>query len=151
MHPSRPSRLPQLAALLCLSSLAGAQIIRGGDLVATNYGTPGLFRIEPNATVTQIAGSSQLKGPAGVIVTRKREIVLVDYSANTLLKWDQNGAMSTIAGSLGGPVRVTEDLDGNFLVVALSPNALLRVTPGGAVTTLIPKGTLGRLWDVAVD
>ena len=146
------ARLPHLClSLATLVALGNAQLFQGGDLIATNYGPAGLYRIQQNGTVTQIAGTSQLAGPAGVIVTRKREIVLVDFTANALLKFDRNGVKSTIAGSLGGPLRVTEDLDGNFLVSSNSARTILRVTPQGAVSTLIPTTGFVRPLDVAID
>ena len=138
-------------ALALAPGMATAQLYKGGDLVATNYSPAGLFRIEPTGAITQLLGPAQLAGPAGVIVTRAREIVLVDFTANSLLKLDRNGVLTPIAGSLGGPLRVTEDLDGAFLVASNTSRTILRVTPQGAVTTLIPTAGFTRPLDVAID
>jgi hypothetical protein len=142
------------AVLVCLPvhSLT-AQAVRGGDLVVTDFAAPGsVFRVDTAGNVQTLHSGAPLAGPAGIAVARNRDVLVTDFNTNSLLRIDaQTGAIAPVAGGLGGPLRVVEMLDGDFAVTSSSGRSVLRVTPGGVVSTIAGGAPMNRPFSVAVD
>ena len=81
-------------------------------------------------------------------------LVLQAYTQDLLLHVTPTGAMVTIAdmGSAGSPTGIDIDQDGTY-VVSSTDNHLRRITPGGAITTIIslPVTIFDRNSDVTRD
>ena len=135
---------------LTLTLSLPAQVVRGGDLITTNYGSPAtVFRVDGAGAVTSLYTGSPLSGPSGITVAANQDVIVADYSTNSLLRISaQTGGVTTIATNLGGPLRVVEDFAGDFLVTA--GNGLRRVTPAGVVTT-VATAPMVRPFGVALD
>lgn len=147
-----PPLVAALLSILPLTSLT-AQVVRGGDLVTTNYGTPAaVFRVDHTGAVTTLLAGAPLAGPAGVTVLRSRDILVADFTSNSLVRIDaQTGLPTVVAGGLGGPLRLAEMADGDYVVTSNSGHSLLRVTPAGLVTTLASGPLFNRPFGVSVD
>jgi hypothetical protein len=139
-------------ATLPLSALP-AQAVRGGDLLVTDFASPGtVFRVDVAGNVQTLHSGAPLAGPAGITVARNRDVLVADFNTNSLLRIDaQTGAITTVASALGGPLRVVEMADGDFAVTSNSGRSVLRVTPGGAVSTLASGAPLNRPFGVSLD
>lgn len=144
--------------MVCVGAASelAAQALRGGDLVTTNLAGPAaVFRIDASGSVTTLLAGSPLVAPSGITALRTRDVVVADYSASSLVRIDAaTGAASTVATGLAAPLRVCEDLDGNFIVTSSTGRSLLRVTPAGQVTTVVSASTsvlLVRPFGVACD
>ncbi len=137
-------------ALLFLALCLPAQVVRGGDLITTNYGSPAsVFRVDGFGAVTTLYSGAPLSGPSGITVAANHDVIVADYNTNSLLRISaQTGQLSTVASNLGGPLRVVEDFDGTFLVTA--GNGLRRVTPAGVVTT-VATAPMVRPFGVGLD
>ncbi|MBK8977378.1 MAG: hypothetical protein IPM29_15815 [Planctomycetes bacterium] len=147
----RPRFVTLCLPAVALAAALPAQLVRGGDLVVADYGLPGVFRVEPNGTITQLPDGGLLGGPSGIAVTRLGEIAVTDFPANSLVLIPPLGAPRVVASGLRSPIRVAEDVDGTFLVASLGNNAVLRVTRGGQVTTVAPMPSGSRPFGVTPD
>ncbi len=136
-----------------IPSLLPAQVVRGGDLVTTNYSSPSaVFRVDHLGNVTTLHAGAPLSGPAGITVAQNRDVIVADFGSSSLVRIDATtGAASVIAGGLGGPLRVAELRDGDFVVTSNSGRSLLRVTPAGAVTTLASGAPFNRPFGVMTE
>lgn len=134
-----------------------------------------VVRFTPNGTSTTFAGSAtpgnadgpgataQFDSPGGVAVDRTGTVYVADTNNRTIRRITPAGVVSTLAGAAGQsgsvdgsgaaarfalPRGLAFDLAGNLLVA--DGNALRRITPAGAVTTLA-RGTaiIGMAADAA--
>lgn len=143
----------QLLSWSLLLAPISAQAIRGGDLVLCDAATPpAVLRIDASGNVLPLHSGAPLTSPAGLAVASDRDVLVLDFNTSSLLRIDaQTGAIAPVASGLGGPLRVVEMLDGDFAVTSNTGHSVLRVTPGGTVTTLASGLPLNRPFGVALD
>lgn len=143
--------------LLCSFVLAAAalpaQVLSGGDLVVTDYASPGsVYRVDGNGVATPLWSGSPLQGPSGVTTTHDGDVVVADYPTSSLHRIRrQNGQISTIATGISGPIRVKQLQDGDFVVTSLPTRSVLRVTPAGVVTPIYTGAPLVRPFGMCID
>jgi len=131
-----------------------AQNLRGGDLVVCNLGSPYVFKVWSNGSVSVLATPPYVAGPSGVIGDRDGSLVVCDTQLNQLIRISPAGPITTIAQNLSVPLRVMVDRDGSYLVTVVSSTSLIdRVARDGTVTPFLPAGAGGmrRAFHVMLD
>jgi streptogramin lyase len=142
-----------LPVLALLTSFATAQVVRGGDLITTDYNSPyAVWRVDHTGAVTSVLSGGLLNGPSGICCARNRDIIVANANNSTLIRIDANtGAATQFASGLGTPLRVCEMMDGDFAVTSATGHSVLRVTPAGIVTTLASGAPFNRPYGVTAD
>lgn len=141
-----------ILALLAIPMTQGdarSQLFQGGDLLATDFGSTRLLRIDPNGTVTPIYTGAPLVGPSGCTMSRDGDLIVADFNTQTLHRFTRLGALTPIATGVPAPIRVAADHDGSFVVTDLTNGNLRRVTASGSQSVIRPG--LARPFGVAVD
>jgi DNA-binding beta-propeller fold protein YncE len=134
-----------------LSSVACAQMPRGGDYVAIDASaTPRVLVVAPSGAVTTLHQGAPLAQPSGIAVTSTGAVLVADFSG-TLYRIDAPGVVVPVASGLSGPIRVALDRNGDALVAELSAARVSRVTPQGVVTPVFSGAPLVRPFGLAVD
>jgi hypothetical protein len=130
-----------------------AQVVNGGDLVVTNFGSPAaVFRVDAGGNVLTVLSGAPLSGPAGLTMANNRDVIVADFNSSTLVRINAiTGAPIVFASSLGGPLRVCKAGDRDYAVTSNTSRAVLRVTPSGVVTTIASGPPLNRPFGVAAD
>jgi uncharacterized delta-60 repeat protein len=135
----------------------------GNVYVADNY-NDAIRKVTPAGVVTTLAGSpgnpgsangtgsaARFDAPAGVAVDSSGHVYVGDRSNHTIRKITPAGVVTTLAGSAGSfgstnatgsaarfyfPAGVAVDAAGNVYVADTYNDAIRRITPAGAVTTI---------------
>jgi streptogramin lyase len=143
-----------LALATCLFlAPATAQVVRGGDLIATDFNTPyTVYRLDHTGAVTPLLTGPLLSGPSGICNARNRDVIIANANNSTLLRIDATtGNAVSFATGLALPLRVCEMQDGDFAVTSSTGRSVLRVTPGGNVTPLATFSAPNRPYGVTCD
>jgi hypothetical protein len=136
-----------------------------------------VFKVDHSGILTRVAGTgiagysgdngpataAQLKLPSGVAVDASGSVYIADAGNSRVRKVTPDGTITTLAGDGtygysgdGGPATAAQlqwptgvgvDAAGDVYIADSDANALRRVTPGGAITTV----AVGSGWSVAVD
>jgi sugar lactone lactonase YvrE len=153
-----------------------------GNLYVADQGNNAIYKITPAGTVTILAGTglagyvngagtiARFNSPQGIAVDAAGNIYVADRNDNMIRKVTPAGIVSTFAGTGGyaltdgdgptvatfnRPVGVAVDAAGNVYVTDQGNTALRKITPAGAVTTLIGNTTttalLNTLSGIAID
>jgi streptogramin lyase len=132
-----------------------------GKVLVADFSARQVFRIDPAGAsphaCTPLLTASPLVGPWDVAVAPEltpfdpNPILVADSATHKIYRVDPADGSSLDlwpALTFDGPVAVTRDLDGNYLV--LEPTRIQRVTPGG-VKSLVTTVTGGDLVGIVVD
>jgi uncharacterized protein (TIGR03437 family) len=158
------------AANAALASPFGAAVDPGGNLLIADYGNMRVRKVAPNGTITTMAGngayrfsgdngpalSAALDNPEGLTVDRGGNLYFADTANNRVRKVAANGTIGTVAGNgldgfsgdnvtaaasaLSEPGDVSVDGAGNLYIAASGGNRILKVSPGGTLTTVAGNG-----------
>ena len=136
---------------------------RQGNVYVADYNNNAIRRISPTGAVTTIAGggkagsadgsgsAARFNGPNSIAIDDGGNLLITDSGSNTVRKMTPGGVVSTLAGSAGVPGSqdgtgtaarfsypwgVALDRKGNLYVADSGNNAIRKVTPAGAVTTI---------------
>lgn len=146
------------AALSGISSVAPAP--DGGMFVAS---TTVIYRVRPDGTVQRIAGSvvggaggdggpalsATLDHVSSLTPSPDGSLYFVQPFANVIRRIDDRGVITRVAsGSLRFPTGLARAADGSLLVADAGNERIVRVSPGGATTTL--ASTTGADGSIAV-
>ncbi|HWG76325.1 MAG TPA: NHL repeat-containing protein [Steroidobacteraceae bacterium] len=141
-----------------------------GNVFVADHDNNQVRKITPAGAVTTLAGSGEkgdadgsgraatFDGPEGVAVDKSGNVYVADYGNNAIRKITPAGVVTTLAGlgapgnadgtgsaaSFNGPEGVAVDNSGNVYVADYGNNAIRKVTPAGAVTTLAGSGAQGN-------
>jgi len=154
----------------------GVAVDVSGNVYVADTENDTIRKITQNGVVTTLAGTPDAKGsadgtgstalfilPMGVAVDGAGNIYVADYGDSTIRKVTPAGVVTTLAGNAGNigsadgtgsaalfglPQGVAVDSAGNVYVADASNDAIRKITPGGAVTTLagvprVPGGADG--------
>jgi hypothetical protein len=130
-------------------------------------------RVSIDGTITTVAGDGSfssggdggpataagLVDPSGVAYTSDGGYLIGDTSNNRVRKVDQGGTITTVAGTgtagfggdggaataaqLNGPIHVSDELDGGFVITDRMNHRVRRVSPSGMITTVAGTGAVG--------
>lgn len=142
----------------------GAAQDRAGNLYVADAGNHTIRKVASDGTVTTLAGSAGTSGsadgtaakarfssPSGVSLDSRGNVYVADRGNHTVRKITPSGAVTTVAGSAeksgradgGGavarfnsPTGVAVDMLDNVYVADTGNHVILRIIPGGEVTTL---------------
>ncbi|MBK9387673.1 MAG: hypothetical protein IPN34_22900 [Planctomycetes bacterium] len=141
---------PWSIVALC-SSLAVAQMPRGGDYVAVDSAlVPRVVVVTPSGVVTTLHQGPPLAQPSGIAATNDGRVLVADFSG-TLYRIDAPGVVVPVRSGLAGPIRVAVDRNGDYLVADLTAARVSRITPQGAISTVHAGAPFVRPFDLAVD
>ena len=138
-----------------------------GELWLSDTNSHTVRRIQPDGTVTTVAGAKSSTGtsdgqgssarfyyPRGLDVGPARNVYIADYNNHRIRKLTQAGVVSTLAGSTAGyadgkgaaaklyrPVGIAVDDEGLVFVAEYQNHRIRRVTLDGTVTTLAGSGS----------
>lgn len=144
-------------------------IDKNGNLYVADYGNNLIRKIEPNATVTTLAGGgpgtavngpgsvASFKNPQGVAVDAAGNVYVADAGNNQIRKITSIGLVSTFAGSgvagaedgaalsasFSRPSGIAVDQGGTVFVADAANNLIRKITPAGQVSVLAGSGTAG--------
>ena len=138
-----------------------------GSLLVTQWWACLLRRVDPNGTITTVAGTgtpgyssdgvpsalAALNGPSGVAVDAEGGVVFADFNNNRVRRIDTDGTIRTVLGSgergrsidgtpaqdalVANPTGVATARDGSIYVADYSNNRILRVTQKGQTSTVL--------------
>jgi hypothetical protein len=140
--------------VLALVFVSGGAVFSG--FAQPNYATPFSFSTFAGkagyaGTNDGTGGGARFDDPAGVAVDTNGNVFVADSYNDTIRKITPSGVVSTVAGSPGNdgfqdgtgqgalfsnPSGVTVDSLGNIYVADTGNNAVRKITPGGAVSTI---------------
>ncbi|HWW20937.1 MAG TPA: immunoglobulin domain-containing protein [Steroidobacteraceae bacterium] len=147
----------------------GVAVDPSGNLYVADTGNDTIRLIQPNGTVSTIAGTAgnvgnsdgtgntaSFNAPGGIATDAAGNVYIADTGNNTIRKMTPAGAVSTLAGTAGvvgsqdgtgagarfnAPEGLTVDAAGNVFVADTLNNTIREITPTGVVTTI--AGTAG--------
>jgi len=137
-----------------------------GNVYVADTGNNTIRKITPGGLVSTLAGTAgtagtangqgtaaSFNGPSGIAVDTSGNVLVADYYGNDIRKITVGGLVSTLAGSptssfgyadgtgpaalFNGPQAIAVDPAGNAYVADTYNYTIRKVTPGGAVTTVI--------------
>ena len=140
----------------------GVAVDAAGNAIVGDYSNNRIRRITPGGAVSTLAGvgsqgasngvgtAAAFKLPCGVAVLASGVIIVADAFNNLIRTVAPSGAVATLAGSVAGgssngvgtaasfnwPYGVAADPIGNAIVADSWNNAIRKVSPSGAVTTV---------------
>lgn len=143
---------------------SGAAVDTNGNVYVSDYGNEVVRKISPAGVVTNLAGmagvagtnngtgtAARFNGPAGVAVDGSGNVYVAEYKNHTIRKITPAGVVTPLAGRPGtfgtnngtgtaarftNPIGVAVDTNGTVYVGDSGNNAIRKITPLGAVTTL---------------
>ncbi|MDE2695007.1 MAG: LuxR C-terminal-related transcriptional regulator [Chloroflexota bacterium] len=147
--------------------LMGLDVDADGSMVVANYYNPAIRRIDPDGTVSTIAGGNghglrdgpadvaQFNGPIDVAVAPDGAIYVADRTNRRIRKVAPNGAVTTVAGS-GEPDSSPESEEprdgpadeaafGAIEHIALALDGDLYIVDGHSIRRLSPSGWVATL------
>lgn len=141
---------------------SGLAIDADGVLYVADTGNDAIRRVDPQGTVTTLAGGhgtgdrdgagrdARFNGPVGVAVDGHGNVFVADTYNHRIRRIDANGMVTTIAGSTpgfqdGAPAQARFDTpcslavgpDGSIWVADTHNRAIRRIAPDGTVSTLV--------------
>ena len=138
-----------------------------------DYNNQRIRKIDTNGTITTVAGNgtagydgdgnlainAKINYALGVTVDVSGNLYIADTGNNVIRKVDTNGKISTLAGStdgssgysegsgseakFSGPSTLATDSKGNVYVTDTSNQRVRKITPSGAVSTVVGNGNRG--------
>ncbi|MCX7546893.1 IPT/TIG domain-containing protein [Xanthomarina sp. F1114] len=138
----------------------GITIDNAGNFYITDTGNHKIRKINPNGTVSTIAGSiegdadgtgtnAQFNAPEGIAIDSQGNLYIADRDNNKIRKITPNGAVTTLAGNTAGyadgtgadaqfygPTGITVDNQDNLYVADNNNNKIRKVTQNGVVSTV---------------
>ncbi|HEX3425032.1 MAG TPA: protein kinase [Acidimicrobiales bacterium] len=164
---------PQEALASFLASPNGVVTSSAGTVFVSDFGNHRVRRINPDGTITTVAGdgqagfsgdggsaaSAELSEPGGLALDAAGDLYIADVGNNRIRRVTPAGAISTVAGdSLAGytgdngraidaelnePQGVAIGPDNSIYIADFGNNRIRRVTPGGMITTVAGDGQGG--------
>ena len=124
-------------------------------LVTTIAGAPG----NNTGSVDGVGGAARFNTPTGIAVDTRNNVYVTDSSDSTIRKINSSGSVTTLAGSPGifgavddigaaarfeGPFGIAVDSSGYLYVADDRNRSIRKVTPDGAVTTLVGQSSAAQ-------
>ncbi|WP_295801703.1 putative Ig domain-containing protein [Mucilaginibacter sp.] len=127
----------------------GIAIDGSGNLFVSDYTNNAIRKITPGAVVTTFYISAGTFGPGGLCFDNSGNLIVTAQDASQIISISPSGVATVLAGSSPGyvngsvgsaqfntPTDVRVDGSGNIYVVDFENNAIRKITPAGAVTTI---------------
>jgi len=134
----------------------GIAIDGSGNLFVGDYNNNVIRKITPAGVVSTFYSQSGM-GPAGMCFDGSGNLIATAQALSKILKITPAGVATTIAGNYYGytnntgtaalfanPIDVQMDLSGNMIVADYQNNAIRKITPAGAVTTIAGSTVSGN-------
>ncbi|HWR98740.1 MAG TPA: CARDB domain-containing protein, partial [Candidatus Methanoperedens sp.] len=166
-----------ITTVATLSYPYGLALDDAGNLYVATLGDHRVYRLDPSAILTVVAGNGTpgfcgdglsavdacLNGPTGVAVDDAGNIFIAEWYNHRVRKVDAGGIITTIAGNgqtgscpdgsvatgpcLSYPFGVAVDSQGSLLISSATASRIVKVNPGGYISTVAGSGTKGFCGD----
>lgn len=185
----------QLSFIYAGNYTSGVAVDADGNLFIADSANNRVRRVTPQGIITTVAGdgsggfggdggqatSAQLSYPSAIAADASGNLFISDYYNDRIRKVTPQGIISTVAGdgtrgfggdggpatsaALYAPLGLALDPSGNLFIADMGNNRIRKVTPQGAISTVVGNGTWGfsgdggpaisaeleRIYGVAVD
>ncbi|HEX6100063.1 MAG TPA: PQQ-binding-like beta-propeller repeat protein [Thermoanaerobaculia bacterium] len=148
------------------TGIFGLAVDRFGTVYVADNQLHNIRKIAPDGTVTTFAGLASSSGfadgtgtaarfssPTGLVVGPDDSLYVADSNNNCIRRITPAGVVTTVAGGTSGfldgtgtaarffyPTGITLDPSGNFWIADMQNNAIRKMTPSFAVTTIVGEG-----------
>jgi len=158
-----PLPSPQTALHASIGDIGGKAIGSAGYFFISSVDLGCVFKIDPNGSVTRVAGTcqlgysgdggpavrAQLNQPSGLALDQNGPLYITDRGNQVIRKASKEGTITTVAGGhatteqLTMPTAVTADSSGNLYIADSSNSRVLRIATNGTVWRQAAAQTVG--------
>ncbi|HEX4667059.1 MAG TPA: hypothetical protein VH207_10695 [Chthoniobacterales bacterium] len=104
-----------------------------GNLIVAHNGTgPGIARIAPDGSLSNVASRVEA---SGLVFDSEGNLFATDYISENVLEFAPDGTRSVFATDFGQPADLAFDSSGNLFVSDLRRGAIYKITPDGTKST----------------
>jgi hypothetical protein len=126
----------------------------GNVYFSDGYSNYGVIKVTPSGTASVFAPTGDFGAPFSLGSDSAGDVYVADSTNNTVDKITPAGVLSVVAGNVGGatpatnfvlaaPEGVAVDSVGDVFISDTSAYKVLKVTPAGAISTVVGTGTQG--------
>jgi uncharacterized protein (TIGR03437 family) len=149
----------QAATAARLNKPRGLAFDRNGNLFFADSGNHCIRRVSPNGVITTVAGDgkagfagdggkatlAQLNNPVAVAFDASGRLLIADAGNNAIRLVTAEGLIHTMESATGlrFPASLAADRNGDVFVADTYNHRVVRIDPGGGVTTVAGDGTAG--------